>query len=160
VNVDVHASIEAGANGGEYIALKIPRSVSVPSTIDGRYLIRTTDGRKPVTGNDWMRLGNERASFSWESLTTLEIPIDHADQGKVAAFERSIRNSDRPKSSVKEKTTPELLEHYALSRNKLLTNLMYRDESGAQPPWDSASYPDHQIRFGRQQSSKVGLGRL
>lgn len=123
VNVDVHATIRTAANGGEYIELTVPRSAPLPSTVDGRYLIRTTDGRKPVTGDDVLRLAGERASFSWETSTNLQIPQDRIDRAKLAAFVHAIRQSDRVKASIKEKTDAEILEHYALARNKLLTNL-------------------------------------
>lgn len=123
VNVDAHAAIKTDPNGGEYIELTIPRSTPLPSTIDGRYLIRTTDGRKPVTGDDVLRLAGERASFSWETSISLEISADHVDRAKAAAFAQAIRNSDRVKQSIKEKTDAEILEHYALARNKRLTNL-------------------------------------
>jgi len=123
VNVNIHATTRIAVNGGEYIELTIPRSLPLPSTIDGRYLIRTTDGRKPVTGDDILRLAGERASFSWETSTSLQIPQDRIDRAKLAAFVHDIRQSDRVKVSIKEKTDAEILEHYALARHKLQTNL-------------------------------------
>ena len=123
VNVDAHAAVKIAANGGEYIELIIPRSAPLPSTSDGRYLIRTTDGRKPVTGDDVLRLANERASFSWETSTSLQISHDRVDRTKATIFVDAIRASDRVKASIKEKTDAEILEHYALVRSKLLTNL-------------------------------------
>jgi len=83
VNVDVQAVIKTAQNGGEYIELTIPRSVPLPSTSDGRYFVRTTDGRKPVTGDEVLRLANERASFSWETATSLQIPQSRADRSKT-----------------------------------------------------------------------------
>jgi len=123
VNVDVQAEIKTASNGGEFISLIIPRSGPLPSTTDGRYVIRTNDRRVPVTGDDVLRLANERLTFPWETQTGLEVLRNHADPEKVATFVRRIRESDRVKDSVKEKTDAEILDHYALTRGQFLTNL-------------------------------------
>jgi ATP-dependent DNA helicase RecG len=123
VNVDVQAEIKTAPNGGEYLVLAIPRSGPLPSTSDGRYVIRSSDGRVPVVGDDVLRLANERATFPWETQISLNVGRESADPGKVAAFVARIRASDRVKDSVKEKTEAEILEHYALSRDRHLTNL-------------------------------------
>jgi ATP-dependent DNA helicase RecG len=151
VNVDTHAAIRAGLNGEEFIELMIPRSTLLPSTIDGRYLIRTTDGRKPVTGDDVLRLASERASFSWETPTNLSVPLEQIDRKKLAAFVLAIRNSERVKRSVKEMTDTEILEHYALARGKFLTNLGIlcvgrqpeRNQLGTAPVVQVIKYNEH-----------------
>lgn len=66
---------------------------------------------------------NERATFPWETQTSLNIPRERADPEKVAAFVSRIRASDRVKDTVKEKTDAEILDHYALARDRFLTNL-------------------------------------
>jgi ATP-dependent DNA helicase RecG len=123
VNVDVRPDIVTAPNGGQYVALNIPRSAPLPSTSDGRYAIRTTDGRVPVLGDDVLRLANERATFPWETQTSLEIPRQQAEGAKVSALVQRIRASDRVKDSLKEKTDSEILDHYALARGRHLTNL-------------------------------------
>ena len=151
VNVDARAAIKTGSNGGEYIELLVPRSTPLPSTVDGRYLIRTTDGRKPVTGDDVLRLASERASFSWETSTSLSVPPEQIDRKKLAAFVQAIRNSERVKPSVKEKTDTEILEHYALARGKFLTNLgilcvgqqAERNQLGTAPVVQVIKYDEH-----------------
>ncbi|OPY68469.1 MAG: Divergent AAA domain protein [Syntrophorhabdus sp. PtaU1.Bin050] len=123
VNVAIFPEIRQIDEGGQYIDLYIPRSPSVASTSDGRYYLRIADQSKPVIGDEVMRLATERASFPWETLATLEIPRSRTDSGKVKAFATGIRESDRVKQSVKEKTEDELLDHYMLAQGDLLTNL-------------------------------------
>jgi ATP-dependent DNA helicase RecG len=95
----------------------------VASTSDGRYYLRIADTCKPVLGDDILRLINERATLPWETLTTLGIARDQIDPGKVQTFCGRIRASDRVKTSVKEKTDAELLDHYYLAQGNTLTNL-------------------------------------
>jgi ATP-dependent DNA helicase RecG len=123
VNVSVTTEIVTADNGGQFIALRIPRSTALPSTSDGRYLIRAGDSRSPVVGDDVLRLANERASFPWELQVVVDVPLDRAEPAKVAELVARIRQSDRVKATVKEKTDVEILEHYALARDKCLTNL-------------------------------------
>jgi ATP-dependent DNA helicase RecG len=122
VNVSVTTEIVTADNGGQYIALRIPRSTALPSMSDGRYLIRTGDSRAPVVGDDVLRLANERATFPWETQV-FDAPADAGDRDKVAGFVARIRQSDRVKATVKEKADAEILEHYALVRDRRLTNL-------------------------------------
>ncbi|MCH8477427.1 MAG: putative DNA binding domain-containing protein, partial [Wenzhouxiangella sp.] len=123
VNVAVLPTIVTASNGAEYLELQIPRAQSVASTTDGRYFLRVADQSKPITGDDVMRLANERAALPWETQAALGIPLSAADVNKTGMLLRNLRSSDRVKSSVKEKTDRELLEHYCLSSGELLTNL-------------------------------------
>ncbi|MGD0233479.1 MAG: ATP-binding protein [Syntrophorhabdales bacterium] len=123
VNVSGFPEIREAENGGEYLDLYVPRSLSVASTSDGRYYLRVADESKPVLGDEVMRLASERAAFPWETLTTLEVLRANTDPQKLAAFARGIRESDRVKDSVKEKTDEELLDHYMLAQGDRLTNL-------------------------------------
>lgn len=123
VNVQVVPELKRHENGGEYIALTIPRAAGVASTSDGRYFLRVGDTCRPIVGDDVMRLANERPATPWEEMTSQGVPRANADAAKVASFCGQLRASDRVKPSVKEKTDAELLEHYGLVTGDVLTNL-------------------------------------
>jgi ATP-dependent DNA helicase RecG len=123
VNVDVAPEIRTAPNGGEYVVLSVPRAMGIASTSDGRYFIRIGDTCRPVVGDDVMRLANERPALPWEPMTNLGIPKARADAGKLSAWTKALRASDRVKPAVKEKTDPELLVHYGLVQEDQLTNL-------------------------------------
>ena len=123
VNVITSLELCTGENGGQYLALHIPRSHAPASTTDGRYYMRISDDCKPLVGSDIQRLLDERSAQPWETLTTLGVPLERVDTVKLAAFSSGIRASDRVKPSVKEKDDKELLTHYMLAVNGLLTNL-------------------------------------
>lgn len=122
VNVQVVPELKRHDNGGEYIALTIARSAGVASTSDGRYFLRVGDTCQPITGDDVMRLANERPATPWEEMTSQRIPRANADAAKVASFCTGLRASDRVKPSVKEKSDGELLAHYGLAEGDVLTN--------------------------------------
>ncbi|MBX9849010.1 MAG: ATP-dependent DNA helicase [Rhodocyclaceae bacterium] len=123
VNVQVAPAVMTAENGGEYIALTVARSVGVASTSDGRYFLRVGDTCKPVVGDEVLHLLNDRPGMPWESLTTLQVSVTDADAAKVSALLAALRESDRVKQSVKERSDAELLAHYGLSDNLLLTHL-------------------------------------
>jgi len=123
VNVQVVALLGTAVNGGQYVELRISRSLSPASTTDGRYYMRVADECKPLVGEEIQRLLNERSFQSWETLTALKVPRSQADPAQVERFATGIRDSDRVKSSVKEKTDAELLEHYLFARGRYLTNI-------------------------------------
>lgn len=123
VNVTVLPDVVTAANGGEFIALRVPRSLAVASTTDGRYYLRVSDQSRPVTGDEVQRLTNERASRPWETLTTLQLPRADADPAQQQALLQALRASDRVKPSVKEKSDDELLDHYQLTQGPWLTHL-------------------------------------
>lgn len=123
VNVRVLPELKRHENGGEYIALTIPRAVGIASTSDGRYFLRVGDTCRPVVGDDVLRLADERPATPWESMTSLGVPRASADAEKVERFAEGLRASDRVKSSVTEKSEDELLEHYGLATGNMLTNL-------------------------------------
>lgn len=122
VNVQVLPQLRRHESGGEYIALEIPRAIGVASTSDGRYFVRVGDTCQPVLGDDVLRLANERPATPWESMSSL-VPRSKADRDKVESLVAGIRASDRVKSSVKEKSDDELLVHYGLLIEGVLTNL-------------------------------------
>lgn len=123
VNVQALPQIMIADNGGQFIALTIPRALGVASTCDGRYFLRVGDTCRPVVGDDVLRLANERPGFSWEAMTQLGVPRTAVDTAKLDAFVTGIRASSRVKGSVKEKTADELLTHYGLMGSVTLTNL-------------------------------------
>lgn len=123
VNVNAWPRIVQAENGGAYIELVIQRSVGVASTADGRYYVRVGDQCQPVRGDDVMRLASERPAHPWETMTTLEVPLERVDVNKLNALVQALRASDRVKASVKEKTSDELLDHYFLANGKWLTNV-------------------------------------
>ena len=123
INVRLVTELRVGDNGAEYIALTISRSLSPASTTDGRYYIRIADECKPLVGDEIQRLLNERGSQPWETLTSLHVPEDRFDQDKYSVFVAAIRSSPRVKQTVKEKDDQELLAHYLLIHDGLLTNL-------------------------------------
>lgn len=123
VNVQVAPERREAANGGEYVALTVARSWGVASTSDGRYYLRVSDACRPVLGDEVLRLLNDRPGMPWESLTVQDAPLVGADHAQVQALLAELRASDRVKTSVKEKSNDELLEHYGLSDGTLLTHL-------------------------------------
>lgn len=123
VNVTVLPNIVTAPNGGQFIELTIPRSMAVASTTDGRYFLRIADQSKPITGDDVMRLATERSALPWETQTALHIARTDLDPAKFGRLAQSLRASDRVKSSVKEKSDDELLDHYQLTQGLHLTNL-------------------------------------
>lgn len=123
VNVQVLPEVRQSDRDDEYIVLTIPRSVGVASTSDGRYFVRVGDICKPVVGDDVLRLADERPTCPWESMTSLRIDRRKVDTKRLSAFAATIRASDRVKTSVKEKSDDELIDHYRLATGDVLTNL-------------------------------------
>jgi ATP-dependent DNA helicase RecG len=78
---------------------------------------------RPIVGDDVMRLADERPATPWEEMTSHGVARANADVTKAERFCAGLRESDRVKTSVKEKTDDELLEHYGLTEGDLLTNL-------------------------------------
>jgi ATP-dependent DNA helicase RecG len=124
VNVRLAVRIlQFGETGGEFLEIAVSRAESAASTSDGRYYLRVGDTCKPLVGDDIHRLMNERAAQPWETLTTLHVPHFQTDARLLRAFTEKIRESERVKPSVREKTNDELLSHYYLTIDGLLTNL-------------------------------------
>ena len=123
VNVTAVPELRRHPNGGEYITLSILRASGVASTSDGRYYLRIGDSCIPVVGDDVLRLANDRTVISWETMASLHLSINNADDSTRRCWIEAIRQSDRVKKSVKEKTDAELLIHYELSDGEYLTNL-------------------------------------
>lgn len=123
-NVGVTASVATAANGGEFVEITVRRSeTGAASTSSGRYFLRIGDETKPVHPDELDRLLADRASLAWELRTTQRVPSDRADAAKLAAFCARVRASDRVSDRVKAKTERELVGHYRLVKDDLLTNL-------------------------------------
>ncbi|MCA8900845.1 MAG: putative DNA binding domain-containing protein [Hyphomonas sp.] len=123
VGVTALPEVLVSETGAEFIELTIPRATGVASTSDGRYFIRVGDESRPVTGDEVMRLASERSAVPWETQTTLRIGRSSVEPKKLDRLLADLRASDRVKSSVKEKTSEELLDHYLLADDDFLTNL-------------------------------------
>lgn len=123
VNVAVLPEVATAPNGGQYIDLRVPRSIAVASTTDGRYFLRVADQSKPVVGDDVLRLASERAVLPWEIQTTLRISRSEVDAELCERLILALRASDRVKPSIKEKSVDETLDHYQLAHGPYLTHL-------------------------------------
>ena len=91
VNVQVVPELKRHDNGGEYIALTIPRASGVASTSDGRYFLRVGDTCRPIVGDDVMRLADERPATPWEEITSQGVATANADAAKVASVCVALR---------------------------------------------------------------------
>ena len=123
VNVDCQVRTEVSSNGAEYLVVTVARSANIPSTSGGKYFLREGDRNRPITGDEFLRLARDRQMISWETLTSGHTRRDDVDPSLLNSFVDAIRASDRVKSSVKEKSADELLDHYDLAKGSLLTNL-------------------------------------
>ncbi len=124
VNVVVVVQLrQSEITGGEYLEITVSRSASPASTTDGRFYLRVGDACKPLVGEEVQRLLGERNAQPWETLTTLALPRSECDPALHEAFVFAIRASERVKTSVKEKSDDELLDHYYLAIGHHLTNL-------------------------------------
>ena len=124
VNVGVVLSHETASNGGQYIEIRVHgNQQSVASTSDGRFFIRVSDETQPVRGDDLTRLMADRSSFVWELQPVRRVPMGRWDADKLTAFMEMVRESDRVSDFVKQKSEAELLEHYFMVRDGVLTHL-------------------------------------
>lgn len=122
VNVQVVSTIVQRSNGGEVLELRIVRADHVASTADGRYYLRVADACVPITGDDVLRLANERSGFPWESAES-PTALRDASTAEIQDLLERLRKSDRVNSSIKHKSDSEILVHYGLLHKKHLTRL-------------------------------------
>lgn len=124
INVGIAPKIIEASNGGEYIELSIFRSsTSIASTTDGKYYMRVSDDCKPVLPDDIERLFSEKNAFVWEDKTARKIPLSSCDVSKLNQFLKDVRSSERVSQFVKEMDDEEIVDHYFLTNNGILTNL-------------------------------------
>lgn len=110
-------------NGGEYFEVQVfPSQKIVATTSEGRIYIRIADKCEPLRGEDLQRIVAEKDAFQWE-LVGRNIPLSAIPESNVHKLVNDIRQSDRVKDSIKEKSDIEILEHYSLISNNQLTNL-------------------------------------
>lgn len=124
VNVQLIVRPQFAANGGQLLEVAIARSTSVASTTDGRFYLRVADTCVPITGDDVLRLANERSGRPWETMDS-GVAASAASKTEVSQLLSRLRSSDRVKSSVKDKSDTEILLHYGLvlERDMVLTRL-------------------------------------
>ncbi|MFN3641084.1 MAG: helix-turn-helix domain-containing protein, partial [Flavobacterium sp.] len=124
INVGIAPKIVIVENGGEYIELSILRnSQSIASTTDGKYYMRVSDNCKPVLPDDIERLFSEKNAFVWEDKTVRKIPLSECDVPKLNQFLKDVRSSERVSQFIKEMSDEEIVDHYFLTNNGILTNL-------------------------------------
>ena len=110
-------------NGGEYIEISIAPSLkTIATTSTGKIFMRVADTCQPVRGDEIIALAAEKDAFQWELVRTA-VRLDQITPGTISAFVVEIRNSGKVKQSIKEKSDLEILEHYSLVEDSVLTNL-------------------------------------
>jgi ATP-dependent DNA helicase RecG len=117
------SSVLTHENGGEYFEITIhPSNKIIATTSDGKIFMRITDKCHAVRGEDLQRVAAEKDAFQWE-LCTKSISIQDIPLSNISRFAERIKQSDRVKDIVKEKSDIEILEHYNFVENNRLTNL-------------------------------------
>jgi ATP-dependent DNA helicase RecG len=115
--------IRTHANSGEYIEITIAPSLkTIATTSTGKIFMRIADTCKPVRGDEVVALAATKDTFQWE-LVRRGHKLEEADTTTVNSFIRDIRISGKVKSSIKEKSDRDILEHYGLIEDGFLTNL-------------------------------------
>jgi ATP-dependent DNA helicase RecG len=110
-------------NGSEYFEITVyPSNKIIATTSDGKIFIRITDKCHAVRGEDLQRIAAEKDAFQWE-LGAKSIFIQDIKINNIIRFAEKIKQSDRVKDSIKEKSDIEILEHYNFVENNRLTNL-------------------------------------
>lgn len=122
--VGIAPKIITADNGGEYIELTVFRSSqSIACTTDGKYYMRVSDQCKPILSDDIERLFAEKNAFVWEDKTVKKIPLSDCDVTKLNQFLKDIRSSERVSQFIKDMHDEEIVDHYFLTNNGVLTNL-------------------------------------
>jgi len=110
-------------NGAHYFEVYVAPSLkSIATTSDGKIYLRVGDKCEPVRNEDLQRLSIEKGAYQWELLTT-RTRLDEVPHENIIHFAEDIRSSKRVKEHVKQMTDVEILEHYNLVDNDVLTNL-------------------------------------
>lgn len=110
-------------NGAHYFEVYVAPSLkSIATTSDGKIYLRVGDKCEPVRNEDLQRLSIEKGAYQWELLTT-RTRLDEVSHENIIRFAEDIRSSKRVKEHVKQMTDIEILEHYNLVDNGVLTNL-------------------------------------
>jgi len=85
--------------------------------------MRVSDDCKPVLPDDIERLFSEKSAFVWEDKTVRKISLSECDVSKLNQFLKDIRASERISQFIKELSDEEIVDHYFLTKNGVLTNL-------------------------------------
>lgn len=118
------AEVVTHANGGQYIRLRVlPSSRTIATTSKGKVLIRIQDQCHAVSGEDLTRLAAEKNAFQWELVEVRRAFVADVPPGNISDLMDRLRSSRRVKPFVKEMGDPELMEHYGLAAQGVLTNL-------------------------------------
>ena len=124
INVAIVPQKIQAENGGEYIELNVLRSSqTIASTTDGRYYMRVSDECKPILPDEIARLASEKDAFIWEEKAVRRIPFADCDPEKFRQFVSDMRTSERVSSFIKEMSGEEIVEHYFLTIDGILSNL-------------------------------------
>ncbi len=111
-------------NGGEILHVRVhPTRQQLAATTDGRYYYRVGDHSTPIPPDQLPRLLAEKEMYVWEIQTVRKVPRDRVDVDQLTDFIRRIKNSDRVSQTIREKSAPEILDHYFLTDGDHLTNL-------------------------------------
>jgi len=117
------SDILTNENGGQYFEITIsPSKKTIATTSDGKIYMRIADKCLPVHGEDIQRIAAEKDAFQWE-LITRNVKLQQIPSENITQFVTNIRQSDRVKESIKDKSDVEILEHYNLIDNGQFTNL-------------------------------------
>lgn len=114
---------QSKTSGGEFLEIEVFRSSSPASTTDGRFYLRVGDACKPLVGEEIQRLLSQRSLQTWETMTSLKLSRNEYDKTLLKDFVSKIRASARVKSTIKEKSDRELLDHYYFTIGAYLSNL-------------------------------------
>ncbi len=110
-------------NNAQYFELYIAPSLkSIATTSDGKIYIRVGDKCEPIRNEDLQRLSIEKGAYQWELLHT-RTKLEDIPNQNITRFSNDIRHSDRVKDHVKQMSDLEILEHYNLLDNGIMTNL-------------------------------------
>jgi ATP-dependent DNA helicase RecG len=123
-NVSIAASERLPfGNGAQYFEVYVAPSLkSIATTSDGKIYIRVGDKCEPVRNEDLQRLSIEKGAYQWELLLT-KTKLEDIPNENIIQFADDIRHSDRVKEHVKQMSELEILEHYNLMDNSIMTNL-------------------------------------
>lgn len=123
-NVSIAASeLLTHQNGAQYFEVYVAPSLkSIATTSDGKIYMRIGDKCEPVRNEDLQRLSIEKGAYQWELLPSrtkqADIPLEN-----ITMFADDIRHSNRVKSHIKQMSDQEILEHYNLVDDGMMTNL-------------------------------------
>ncbi len=123
--VSVHSSdILTYDNGSQYFILHVvPNAKAIAATSKGEFYIRVGDECVPIRGEDIQRLAADKETFKWETHIHSRLRIEDMNDLEIKEFLYGIRNSDKVKPFISNKSDLEILEHYNLTLDGAMTNL-------------------------------------